>query len=183
MELSNFSADSKKSEESLASKFEDGLHIDIQEKIVGGTPNSVREVYLKAGHAERMVNKRRAIIGEKRKGDSSENTQNNSKKGNFNHNPASSQSFTSSKFKGGFRQEAQPSPQLGSRHYQCKRCTKNHPGRDCEGNKVTCYECGKLGHRAYEWFRRLPGSGSGNKGNYNQTSSASFWSTANNNNN
>ncbi|XP_021767541.1 uncharacterized protein LOC110731935 [Chenopodium quinoa] len=41
------------------------------------------------------------------------------------------------------------------RTYFCKRCTKNHPGRDCEGNLVTCRYCQKLGHREYECYKKV----------------------------
>ncbi|XP_021758488.1 uncharacterized protein LOC110723439 [Chenopodium quinoa] len=40
------------------------------------------------------------------------------------------------------------------RKYFCKRCGKDHPGKDCEGNPVTCRYCQKLGHREYECFKK-----------------------------
>ncbi|XP_021727164.1 uncharacterized protein LOC110694293 [Chenopodium quinoa] len=40
------------------------------------------------------------------------------------------------------------------RSYFCKRCGKDHPGKDCAGNKVTCRYCQKLGHREYECFKK-----------------------------
>lgn len=36
------------------------------------------------------------------------------------------------------------------RHYYCQKCGKDHPGVDCQGNIVTCLNCGKRGHRAFE---------------------------------
>ncbi|XP_021759182.1 uncharacterized protein LOC110724094 [Chenopodium quinoa] len=47
--------------------------------------------------------------------------------------------------------------QLGEkpkRKYFCKRCEKDHPGKDCEGNPVTYRYCHKLGHREYECFKK-----------------------------
>ncbi|XP_057540618.1 uncharacterized protein LOC130818464 [Amaranthus tricolor] len=41
------------------------------------------------------------------------------------------------------------------RIYNCKRCQKNHPGRDCRGALVDCSYCGKSGHRMYECYARL----------------------------
>ncbi|XP_021740072.1 uncharacterized protein LOC110706458 [Chenopodium quinoa] len=40
------------------------------------------------------------------------------------------------------------------RKYFFKRCEKDHPGKDCEGNPVTCRYCQKLGHREYECFKK-----------------------------
>ncbi|XP_057540755.1 uncharacterized protein LOC130818609 [Amaranthus tricolor] len=41
------------------------------------------------------------------------------------------------------------------RIYNCRRCQKNHPGRDCRGALVDCSYCGKSGHRMYECYARL----------------------------
>ena len=40
------------------------------------------------------------------------------------------------------------------RKYFCKRCEKDHPGKDCEGNPVTCRYYQKLGHCKYECFKK-----------------------------
>ncbi|CAO2823381.1 unnamed protein product [Amaranthus hypochondriacus] len=42
-----------------------------------------------------------------------------------------------------------------TRTYSCRRCPLNHPGKDCQGNKVQCNYCGKLGHRKYECYKHL----------------------------
>ncbi|XP_021747126.1 uncharacterized protein LOC110712976 [Chenopodium quinoa] len=47
------------------------------------------------------------------------------------------------------------------RRYFCKRCEKDHPGKDYEGNPVTCRYCQKLGHREYECFKKEPDVKSG----------------------
>ncbi|XP_021743468.1 uncharacterized protein LOC110709558 [Chenopodium quinoa] len=44
----------------------------------------------------------------------------------------------------------------GARHFYCKKCKNDHPGRDCDGNLVTCRACNKLGHREYECFSKDP---------------------------
>ncbi|XP_021769526.1 uncharacterized protein LOC110733774 [Chenopodium quinoa] len=41
------------------------------------------------------------------------------------------------------------------RKYFCKQCKKDHPGKDCEGNPVTCSYCQKLGHREYDCFKKV----------------------------
>jgi len=52
MELSVFVAEEKLSTRALAARFEDGLHIDVVEKMRSGDPTTLRQVYVDAGHAE-----------------------------------------------------------------------------------------------------------------------------------
>jgi Zinc knuckle len=40
------------------------------------------------------------------------------------------------------------------KHPPCRRCNKNHPSTDCKGKKVTCYSCGKLGHRSFNCWSK-----------------------------
>ncbi|XP_021757427.1 uncharacterized protein LOC110722464 [Chenopodium quinoa] len=40
------------------------------------------------------------------------------------------------------------------RKYICRRCEKDHLGKDCEGKPVTCRYCQKLGHREYECYKK-----------------------------
>jgi len=65
-ELATFVVGEKLSDEDKASQFEEGLHIDIVEMMKTGEPMTVREVYEEAGHAERILNKRKALTGGKR---------------------------------------------------------------------------------------------------------------------
>ena len=53
------------------------------------------------------------------------------------------------------------------RNYFYKICQKNHPVKDCHGNKVNCFKCGKAGHRAFECRVWIPGENKtlGNSGN------------------
>ncbi|XP_031120848.1 cold shock domain-containing protein 4-like [Ipomoea triloba] len=45
-----------------------------------------------------------------------------------------------------------------TRHFHCRRCGRDHPGRDCEGQLVECFSCGLRGHRAYECAAKKGGS-------------------------
>ena len=40
------------------------------------------------------------------------------------------------------------------RVYNCKKCSRNHPGKDYLGNLVDCTFCGKRGHRIYECYAK-----------------------------
>lgn len=55
------------------------------------------------------------------------------------------------------------------RVYNCKRCGKNHPGVNCQGQKVHYFNYGKAGYRAYECFAK----GSGNQQGQEPKSSGS----------
>ncbi|KAL9241943.1 hypothetical protein vseg_015995 [Gypsophila vaccaria] len=67
MELSSYSSDLKMSEEVLAARFERGLDIHILEKMPAGVLTTVRDVYLKAGHAQRLVDLKRSVYAEKKR--------------------------------------------------------------------------------------------------------------------
>ena len=71
-----------------------------------------------------------------------------------------SESSANTRFKG----EANPAKRLldrdgNERKYFCRRCKRNHPGKDCDGNLVECNFCHKRGHREYEYYTKK-GSGS-----------------------
>ncbi|KAL9224984.1 hypothetical protein vseg_000958 [Gypsophila vaccaria] len=47
-------------------------------------------------------------------------------------------------FSGGYGEGAR------GRVFGCRRCSKNHPGRLCDGRPMVCFECGREGHRSFE---------------------------------
>ena len=62
----------------------------------------------------------------------------------------------------GFKREAKPAKQLlvrddNKRNYFCRRCKKNHLGKDCDGNLVECNICHERGHREYECYIKKKG--------------------------
>ncbi|XP_021737538.1 uncharacterized protein LOC110704060 [Chenopodium quinoa] len=71
--------------------------------------------------------------------------------------------------------------------YHCKRCRRNHPGRDCDGNLVTCRFCNKRGHREYECYTKQKQQGNGGNGGNTQQRANNFKNQGNrgngNNNN
>ncbi|CAH9112453.1 unnamed protein product [Cuscuta europaea] len=74
------------------------------------------------------------------------------------------------------------------RHFNCKKCKQDHPGVDCAGEKVKCYFCGKLGHRAYEcWHNPEKGiqhqRSNGRAGNQEGNRSGAMANRNNNNRN
>ncbi|KAK9750084.1 hypothetical protein RND81_02G172100 [Saponaria officinalis] len=161
IELASFSTDLVLSNEALAARFEHGLALHILEKMPAGIPTTIRDMYLKAGHAHRLCDLRR----EKRKSEGGERDF-RAKRGSYS---APSQGY---KYGGASRSESATSPvSRGSyggsesrgtgRGQECRRCSKVHTGRTCDGKLLTCFECGKLGHKSFECFRRTRGGGQG----------------------
>ncbi|KAL9224985.1 hypothetical protein vseg_000959 [Gypsophila vaccaria] len=68
MELSANSSDLKMSDEVLAAKFGRGLAIHFLERMSAGVPTTVRDVFLKAGHAQRLLDLKISLCAEKKRG-------------------------------------------------------------------------------------------------------------------
>jgi len=159
MELATYVVGDQLSDEDKAFQFEEGLHIDIVERMKTGEPTTVREAYEEAGRAERILNKRKSLTGGKRSAEHSEGSQAFRKKGNFNNTQERSRSF------GGISSRGESTQGYGrgrggeTRVHECKRCDKNHPGKDCDGRLVECRLCGKWGHRSYECYSKTQNTG------------------------
>ncbi|KAK9750055.1 hypothetical protein RND81_02G170200 [Saponaria officinalis] len=160
MDLAVFSSDLEYKEDVLAARFERGLSVHILEKMQGGTPSTVRDMYLRAGYAQRLCDLRNEVRAEKRKSEGSEVGDSKKKRGSYSQpNRAKSESATSPVSRevhssgGGFRR--------GGRGYTCGKCSRIHPGVTCGGKAITCYECGKTGHKAIDCYRRIRGYSQG----------------------
>ncbi|KAK9723641.1 hypothetical protein RND81_05G015000 [Saponaria officinalis] len=181
MDLASYSSDLKMSDEVLAARFERGLAMHILEKIPAGIPTTVRDIYLKAGHAQRLCDLKRDLRAEKRKNEGGDSGGHRLKRGAYNQplprprrssSPKSrgeSQSVTSPVSRGGT--SGGHGKSSGVREYNCRRCLKNHPGKLCDGRPVIFFECGRLGHRAFECYQRGTG-GDGQSGDYRAPSAS-----------
>ncbi|KAK9740875.1 hypothetical protein RND81_03G067500 [Saponaria officinalis] len=160
--LAAYSSDLALREDVLAARFERGLAVQILEKMQGGIPTTVRDMYLRAGYAQRLCDLRREVRAEKRKSEGSETRDGGKKRGSYSQpTRAKSESATSPVSRpahsggGGHR---------GGHHYRtCGKCSKVHDsGKTCSGQLITCYECGKLGHKAMNCFKRTRSNNQGN---------------------
>ncbi|XP_021737262.1 uncharacterized protein LOC110703789 [Chenopodium quinoa] len=149
IELSQFAKEFVSTEKSKVRKFESGLTTDLQLKVCGQVFETLDEVYGRAAHLYALELKKKKEIAEiegkekiKEVGHNSGNPQGNNRQGGQN-------------FNGGARNSTQGNNR-GARHFYCKRCKKDHPGKDCDGNLVTCRACNKLGHMEYECFSKDP---------------------------
>ncbi|XP_057246742.1 uncharacterized protein LOC130589489 [Beta vulgaris subsp. vulgaris] len=157
--LSRFAPEVVATEELKAQRFEQGLTDEIQLGLGGETFTSLDVVYGRASHIyglQSRRDKKAGIVGEKRKEVSTGGNQNNFKKnrnGNGNFQGRNNQDN---------RSQGRP-----ERVHICKFCDKNHPGKDCKGELVTCHYCQKKGHREYECYAKH-GKGLRIQGNGNQ---------------
>ncbi|XP_021743848.1 uncharacterized protein LOC110709895 [Chenopodium quinoa] len=144
-------------EELKAQRFDQGLTKQLQKDLAGKTFKTLDKVYGRAAHLY-ILNVRNApksgSVGEKRKDFGNLSDQGNFKKPrneNFQNRNVQNNGGSS-----------RPNGQA-ERHYNCKRCGKDHPGKDCDGNLVVCRFCNKKGHREFECFLKLKQQGNGNK--------------------
>ncbi|KAK9676249.1 hypothetical protein RND81_11G064300 [Saponaria officinalis] len=173
MDLAAFSSDLGYKEDVLAARFERGLSVHILEKMQGGTPTTVSDMYLRAGYAQRLCDLRNEVRAEKRKSEGSEAGDSSKKRGSYSQpTRAKSESATSPMSRPAF------SGGGGGRGRACGRCSRVHPGKTCDGRFITCFE---LGHKAVNCYRRTRGQsqdstfrapttsfGSGSRGGGNQ---------------
>ncbi|XP_021727909.1 uncharacterized protein LOC110695025 [Chenopodium quinoa] len=159
IELMRFAPEVVPTEAIKAQRFEQGLTWNLQGKLGGATFESLDEVYGRAAHFYGIKGRELgSMLGEKRKSNdqpqgSDKRPKNHASFGNGNHGDKRD-------FKGNFRRisnhggENRENKERNKRSYFCKRCEKDHPGKDCASNKVTCRYCQKLGHREYECFKK-----------------------------
>ncbi|XP_057532830.1 uncharacterized protein LOC130810712 [Amaranthus tricolor] len=73
----------------------------------------------------------------------------------------------------GIRKDAKPARPLldrdgNKRKFFCRRCKRNHPGKDCEGNLIECNFCHKRGHREFECYIKKGGRSQHPSGQHRQ---------------
>ncbi|XP_074315087.1 uncharacterized protein LOC141651267 [Silene latifolia] len=131
-ELLRYAEDMELSQLSLALRFERGLTLKIVEKLPAGVLSNLKEVYERAGHAERLVyiaKEAKEKVGEKRKTDNEGSNQSSFKRGN--HNKARAYSGWSG-FSGGSCYEGRGGPSVS------------------DNSTLQCINCGGMGHMRFE---------------------------------
>ncbi|XP_057247675.1 uncharacterized protein LOC130589979 [Beta vulgaris subsp. vulgaris] len=171
LELSRFVPELVPNEQERAQKFEEKFDVNVLSHMGAGDFTTLKDVYARASNAERIEERRKTA--ENMKATAKEDIQhfdkdnnfsqdrsriydNQGSRGNFGKGGPSQQASRSAQSSFNPRSQAEGQSQFQKsgvlRRYFCKKCDKNHPGRDCKGNKVACNYCGKEGHRAYECF-------------------------------
>ena len=184
IELMRFAPEIVPTEAIKAQRFEQGLTLTLQGKLGGVNFESLDDVYGRAAHLYGIKGRELdGNSGEKRKGNG--NFQGNEKKpkldgdfnhgkreGNFNQNREENRNFTQ-KWKGNYENGSNGNEDKPKRNYFSKKCENNHPGKDCEGNLVTCYFCKKQGHREFECYKKAFGESTYNLGHNGKNSHSS----------
>lgn len=145
MTLSRFAPEVVPTEELKAQRFEQGLTDELQIDLAGKVFKTLDKVYERAAHLYHLNTRTAsasARAGEKRKDFGKSENQGSFKRSRNGH------SFD----RGNQNVSNSSNANNGERTYHCKNCRRNHPGRDCDGNLVTCRFCNKKGHREYECY-------------------------------
>ncbi|XP_074288763.1 uncharacterized protein LOC141613920 [Silene latifolia] len=127
--LASYIDEFAKNETMLAMRFERGLTVDIKKRLTAAPPTTVQDIYLRAGAAERLseqIKEDKKGKAEKRKSETGAKKPSSGKFSGYSTNSAP----------GGMRNQSGGS----------------FRGASIGGNasRVTCFGCGKLGHRKFE---------------------------------
>ncbi|XP_074283300.1 uncharacterized protein LOC141607850 [Silene latifolia] len=132
--LASYIDEFSKNETMLAMRFERGLTVDIKKRLTAAPPTTVQDIYLRAGAAERLseqIKEDKKGKAEKKKSETvSDNT------GAKKPNSGKFSGYTTNSAPGGMRNQSGGS----------------FRGASIGGNasRITCFGCGKLGHRKFE---------------------------------
>ncbi|XP_010695672.1 uncharacterized protein LOC104908275 [Beta vulgaris subsp. vulgaris] len=131
IELMRFAPEMVPTEILKAQRFEQGLTLSIQGKLGGANFNSLDEVYGRAAHLFGIKGRELEVNpGDKRKG-SCNGFQGGDKRKKTN---GGFKQGKDDKSNGNNNNRSQSEIGKSKRVYYCKRCPRNHPGKDCEGN-------------------------------------------------
>ncbi|XP_021719659.1 uncharacterized protein LOC110687328 [Chenopodium quinoa] len=162
IELMRFAPEVVPTKTIKAQRFEQGLTLTLQWKLGGVTFQTLDEVYGRATHLYGIKGREMEHSGEKRKNQDSfhggekrhkpnDNHQGNSgdirdNKGNF----GKGNGGQSANARGNGNQRGEKP----KRKYICKRCEKDHLGKEHEGNPMTFHYYQKLGYHEYQCFKK-----------------------------
>ncbi|KAK9705620.1 hypothetical protein RND81_07G071400 [Saponaria officinalis] len=154
-ELARFALELVPTPESRASRFEQGLDINIRAALGGWDYSTILDVYTKASNLERVFNERNATVGDKRKNYSGMSEPIQSKKPNYTRSYSINNTANT------------------SNSYFCKKCNRDHHGFYCDGNPWKCAYCGRTGHRTSECRTKMREQGNHYQNDtFHQTQSA-----------
>ncbi|CAH9070981.1 unnamed protein product [Cuscuta europaea] len=132
-----------------ARKFIHGLNFDTQKAVSVLGCQTLNEAYTKAALHYRVQRLQRDAYKRNKRGDDDDQPP-REKRGRPNPPEQRTQWRGDDRNRNQGGRNFQGKGPTGERYYHCKLCQKNHPGRDCAGNEVKCYDCGRMGHKAYE---------------------------------
>ncbi|XP_019198922.1 PREDICTED: uncharacterized protein LOC109192680 [Ipomoea nil] len=141
LELARFARMLVPTELAKAKKFVAGLNYEARKALTVSRPRSLKEAYLSAADLYRVQQLQRGSYELARKRTKSGGSSNFKRpKQNFQakNAPPPSQGPT----------RAEPRSQAWT--FPCRRCGKEHAGKDCHGQAFRCFRCGDRGHKIAE---------------------------------
>ncbi|CAH9122236.1 unnamed protein product [Cuscuta epithymum] len=158
--LSEFATSLVPDEESKIEKFIGGLNFDTQKIVTVQEWQTLDDVYYKAAKHYRVIQLQREV--HKKRKHEEENRQGEKRVRVHHHaEPTHHRPRDERRFQG--HDQRRDRRNMVERHFNCTKCKKDHPGVDCAGNRVKCFTCGKMGHRAFECWDNV-GRGPQNQG-------------------
>ncbi|XP_021773597.1 uncharacterized protein LOC110737564 [Chenopodium quinoa] len=168
MTLARFAPEVVPTEELKAQRFEQVLTKQLQKDLAWKVFKTLDKVYERVAHMYHLNSRdvgESAKVGEKRKDFGNSENQGNLKRfRNGNSSERGNQYVSNSS-----------NDSNGERKFFCKWCCKNHPGKDYDGNLVTCRFCNKKGYREYECYTKLNQQGNNGNGGSNQPRSSNSY--------
>ncbi|XP_019167549.1 PREDICTED: uncharacterized protein LOC109163250 [Ipomoea nil] len=141
LELSRFAYVLVPTKATKVEKFIDGLNFEARKALTVSKPRTLNEAYTSFTDLYRIQLLQQGVQEHVRR--------RNDESGGPNPKRAKSDSNIKTTYR-----QAQDPPRGNNegkgRYFLCKRCVKDHPEKDCQGNAVVCYNCGGKGHSSFE---------------------------------
>ncbi|XP_019189437.1 PREDICTED: uncharacterized protein LOC109183835 [Ipomoea nil] len=125
-------------------KFVAGLNYETRKALTVSKPRTLNEAYLSATDLYRVQQLQRGsneLAWKRSEGSGSQSFKR--PRQDFRARPAPPQSQGSTRVESG--EKGKP--------FGCRRCGKEHIGKDCQGKALQCLKCGKGGHKALQCFK------------------------------
>ncbi|XP_019192737.1 PREDICTED: uncharacterized protein LOC109187036 [Ipomoea nil] len=141
IELARFARTLVPTELAKFEKFVVGLNYEARKALTVSKPRTLNEAYLSATDLHRVQQLQRGSFEfTKKRSEGSGSHSYKKPRQYFRARPAPPPPQGSTRVEGGEKE----------RPFGCKRCGKDHVGKDFQGNALRCFKCGERSHKAFE---------------------------------
>lgn len=149
-ELLRFAPGIATSKATVVFQFEQGLRFNIRSMMGADIFHDLSTVYERACNADALLHEQASILGKRKKEETAAEAKSHRPSGKVLRDQ--SQLQTKAQRKKNQSTSKANSIERSNRHYHCRRCKRDHPGKDCRGKLIQCHDCGQLGHRSFECY-------------------------------